>query len=66
MTLTQLTRACLALGNAPHQGTKRHDLAPGMRTTRFERRGEIYFKLVGNRVNMIGIFYGGRRYGSSR
>ena len=42
------------------------DMVRFVRTTGLERRAKIYFKLVGDRVNMIGIFYGGRQYDSSR
>jgi toxin ParE1/3/4 len=43
----------------------RDDLAPGIRTTGFERRATIYFKLVEDRVIILGIFYGGRRFAPS-
>ena len=58
--IRRLTKACLSLGAAPFRGTKRDDLAPGMRFTGFEHRVKIFFKVVGDKVYIVGIFYGGR------
>jgi len=58
----RLTSACLALGTAPYRGTKRDDLALGIRTTGFERRATIYFKIVEDWVFILGIYYGGRQF----
>jgi plasmid stabilization system protein ParE len=58
----RLTKACLALGVAPYRGTKPDDLAPGIRTTGFERRATIYFKVVDERVYILGVYYGGRQF----
>jgi toxin ParE1/3/4 len=38
----RIVKACLALGSAPYRGTKRDDLAEGIRTIGFERRATIY------------------------
>jgi toxin ParE1/3/4 len=59
--IVRLSDACRALALAPFQGTIRDDLAPGIRTTGFERRVTIYFKVVEERVLILGIFYGGRK-----
>jgi plasmid stabilization system protein ParE len=59
--IERLTDACRALALAPLQGTIRDDLAPGIRTTGFERRVTLYFKVVEERVLILGIFYGGRK-----
>ncbi len=58
----RLTGACLALEAAPYRGTKRDDLAPGIRTTVFERRATIYFKVVADRVYILGVLYRGRQF----
>jgi plasmid stabilization system protein ParE len=58
----RLTKACLALGAAPYRGTKRDDLADGIRTTGFERRATIYFKVVEERVYILGVLYRGRQF----
>jgi toxin ParE1/3/4 len=61
----RLLDACRALATAPFQGTTRDDLASGIRTTGFERRVTIYFKVVEMRVVILGIFYGGRNFEAS-
>jgi toxin ParE1/3/4 len=58
----RLAQACLSLGAAPHRGTKRDDLVPGLRTIGFERRTTVYFKLVENRVLIVSVLYGGRTF----
>jgi len=64
--IQRLTNACRALAGAPFQGTMREDLALGIRTTGFERRATIYFKVVENRVLILGILYGGRKFTADR
>jgi len=58
--ITRITKACLNLGLAPHRGTSREDLGPGVRVTGFERRVSIYFKVQPDRVTIVGIFYAGQ------
>ena len=60
--IQRLTDACRSLGRAPFQGTMRDDLAPGIRTTGFERRITIYFKAVERRILILGVLYGGRKF----
>lgn len=60
--IQRLAQACLSLGAAPHRGTKRDDLIPGLRTIGFERRVTIYFKLVEQQVIIVSILYGGRSF----
>ena len=64
--IQRLVASCLSLASAPHRGTRRDDLAPGIRTTGFERRVTIYFKLIETRVIVIGIFYAGRDFTPSQ
>jgi toxin ParE1/3/4 len=59
--LKRLVAACYSLGSAPFRGTKRDDLAEGMRMVGFERRATIYFKVSGQQVLILGVFYGGHQ-----
>ena len=58
----RLIEACHSLGAAPYRGTRREDLAPGVRMTGFERRVTIYFKVIEDQVVILGIAYGGRSF----
>ncbi len=58
--LDRLMQSCLSLGRSPHRGRSRDDLRPGLRVIGFERRVSIYFKVVGDRVYIVGVLYGGR------
>lgn len=49
---------CDRLAAAPHQGTRRDDMVPGLRTTGFRRRVTITFRLIGQTVLIAGIYYG--------
>jgi toxin ParE1/3/4 len=60
--IQRLTKACIAIGSAPYQGTKRDDIAPGFRTTGFERMVTIYFNLTEKAVLIVSILYGGRSF----
>lgn len=51
---------CDAIAENPHQGTRRDDLMPGLRTFGFRRRVTIAFRIVGDVAQIVGIFYGGR------
>jgi toxin ParE1/3/4 len=51
---------CRQLALAPHRGTPRDDIRPGLRSTGFERRVTITFQILPERVIIHGIFYGGR------
>lgn len=56
----RLLRACRSLALAPHRGTALDEVREGMRFVGFEGRATIYFKVVGETVFVIGIFYGGK------
>lgn len=58
----RLMMACRSLAQAPHRGTKRDDLAPGLRTVGFERTATIYFTLSGDQVVIVSIGYRGIGY----
>ena len=51
---------CLALSHFPQRGTARDDLSPGLRSISHRRRAVIVFTIEGDRVVIIGIFYGGQ------
>jgi toxin ParE1/3/4 len=60
--IARIEAACMALATFPERGTKRDDLAPGIRTMGFERRATIAFRVEGDTVRIVRIFYGGRDY----
>lgn len=56
----RIMATCLALQNAPLRGTRRDDLRPGIRTMGFERRATIVFRIIGRKVEIVRVLYGGR------
>jgi toxin ParE1/3/4 len=58
--ISRLTAACERLTFAPHQGTKRDDLHPGIRSTGFEHTAVIYFELIDDGVLVLSILYRGK------
>jgi toxin ParE1/3/4 len=56
--------ACMSLATFPNRGTKRDDLAPGLRTIAFERRVTIAYRVLKTRVEIVTIAYGGRDFES--
>jgi|HubBroStandDraft_3_1064219.scaffolds.fasta_scaffold459675_1 toxin ParE1/3/4 len=60
--VARLEAACLALDVAPHRGTIRDDLRPGLRTVGVERRATMLFTVddAKAQVVILGVFYGGR------
>ena len=53
---------CESLRTFPLRGTTRDDVRPGLRVTNYRRRAVIAFDVAGERVSVIGIFYGGQDY----
>lgn len=53
---------CLGLADFPNRGLLRDDLAPGLRTTSFERRALIAYRIDGNQVLIVRVFAAGRDY----
>ena len=53
---------CLGLETFPERGTPRNDIRPGLRTTSYKRRTEIAYAVEDDRVEIIGIFHGGKDY----
>ncbi len=62
--IDRIEAACMALAEFPERGTRRDDLAPGLRTIGFERRATIAFRVVRTRVEIMTIAYGGRDFES--
>jgi toxin ParE1/3/4 len=51
-----------SLSTFPARGIKRDDIRPGLRITGYRKRVAIAFHADEERVNIIGIFYGGQDY----
>lgn len=57
----RITARCRKIGDAPHGGRLRNDLEEGLRTVPFERSAVIAYR-VGEAVEILNVFYGGRDY----
>ena len=53
---------CESLSTFPARGNRRDDIRPGLRVTSYRKRVAIAFHVDEDRVNIIGVFYGGRDY----
>jgi len=53
---------CESLSTFPARGNRRDGIRPGLRITSYRKRVAIAFHLNKDRVNIIGIFYGGQDY----
>jgi toxin ParE1/3/4 len=62
----RIRRRCLALLPFPERGTKRDEIAPGLRTIGFERRVTIAFAIEDDGVVILAIAYGGRQLDADR
>lgn len=51
---------CLGLSTFPQRGTERLEIMPGLRIIGYRRTVSIAFAVEGERVLILGIFYGGR------
>lgn len=51
---------CERLSIFPERGTRRDELAPGLRTIGFERRLTVVFAVRGQTVMILRIYYAGR------
>ena len=60
--IDRIEAACLSLATFPQRGTRRDDLAPGLRTIGFERRVLIAFRVGRSGVTIINVLYGGRDF----
>ena len=58
--LTRIEQTCFDLSLFPERGTRREDIAPGLRIIGFERRVTIAFRVLDHRVEIVAIAYAGR------
>lgn len=56
----RIRAACKRIGDAPEGGRSRDDLAPGLRTSGFERRAVIAYRIERDHVVIERVLYGGR------
>jgi toxin ParE1/3/4 len=62
--VARIEEACMALATFPKRGTRRNDIAPGLRTIGFERRATIAFRVLEGVVEIVTIAYAGRDFES--
>lgn len=51
---------CEALASFPKRGAPRDDIRPGLRLTHHKKNTSIAFTTIGDKVVILGIFYGGQ------
>ena len=51
---------CRSLDRFPDRGSPRDDLREGLRSLTFRRRAVIVYTVIGDKVSILGIAYGGR------
>ena len=60
--IDRIEQACRLLTTFPERGSRRDDLSPGLRILGFERRATIAFRVIGDEVQIVRIFYGGQDF----
>jgi toxin ParE1/3/4 len=60
--VSRIRDRCHRIGDAPHGGVARDDLAPRLRLAAFERTAVIAYVVDDPFVRVTNIFYGGRDY----
>ncbi len=60
--VSRLEQACMALTTFPKRGTRRNNIAPGLRTIGFERRVTIAFRVLEGVVEIVAVAYAGRDF----
>jgi toxin ParE1/3/4 len=58
----KILRRCDLLRDAPEQGRARPDLKPGLRVIPYGRSVVITYRLTGDTIEILRIFYGGQDY----
>jgi toxin ParE1/3/4 len=58
--ISRIHAFCMKLETFPERGTRRDDLAIGLRTLGFERRATIAFFVEGQEVWILRVLYGGQ------
>lgn len=56
---------CESLSTLPARGNRRDDIRLGLRITNFRKCVAIAFNVDDERINIIGVFYGGQDYESA-
>ncbi|RAU21975.1 type II toxin-antitoxin system RelE/ParE family toxin [Paramagnetospirillum kuznetsovii] len=62
--ISRVEKACMELALFPERGTRRDDIAAGLRTIGFERRATIAFRVLDQVVEIVAIAYAGREFES--
>jgi plasmid stabilization system protein ParE len=57
-----IVACCENLATFPLRGVRRDDIRAGLRITNYRKRVAIAFDVDGDRVNILGVFYGGQNY----
>lgn len=58
----RLRQQCEALREMPERGPRREDLGRGVRILPFEKRAVIAYRVAGQSVQILRIFYAGKDY----
>jgi toxin ParE1/3/4 len=58
--MLRVRRPCERLDIFPERGTRRDDIAPGLRLFGIERRVTVAFKVYDDHVSIVRVLYGGR------
>ncbi len=53
---------CEGLHTFPHRASRRDDVRPGLRVTNYKKRCVIAFEVNTDRVDILGVFYGGQDF----
>lgn len=56
----KLMEYCAGFETFPERGIRREDIAPGLRLVGYRRQATIAFRISGNTVTIVRIFYAGR------
>jgi toxin ParE1/3/4 len=56
---------CEQLESFPFRGVPRDDLLPGLRVTHYRGRAVIAYRVTGETVAVLGVYYGGQDYPAS-
>ncbi|TWS99672.1 type II toxin-antitoxin system RelE/ParE family toxin [Reyranella sp. CPCC 100927] len=62
--VARIQAACLSLSEMPRRGPLRNDIARGIRILPVGRRIVIAYRVEGQLVEIVNVFYGGRDYAS--
>lgn len=60
--VARILAKCRKIGNMPFAGRPRDDLRPGLRTLPFERTAIIVYRIEGEQVEIIRIYYAGQNF----